>query len=143
MKTRHRITLLMGIGFGLMVSSHFAAAQVCKDEESMVDESKKSLAEVITTVKQESLANFEKSYHQKNVVNKLSFFGISVDGLLACEEKAEQDSSAPKEVVDAAKANHDTYAKLKEKIQHDHDTLKALTAPKEAKQFVEKLDEAT
>ena len=29
-----------------MVWPHFAAAQVCKDEESMVDESKKSLAEI-------------------------------------------------------------------------------------------------
>ena len=38
---------------------------------------------------------------------------------------------------------HETYAKLKEKLQHDHDTLKALAAPKDAKQFVEKLDEAT
>lgn len=142
MRTK-RITLLIGIGFGLMVSPHFAAAQGCKDEESMVDESKKSLAEVIALVKQESLANFEKSYHQKSVVNKLSFFGISVDGLLACEEKAEQDSSTPKDVADATKANHDTYAKLKEKIQHDHDTLKAIAAPKDAKQFVEKLDETT
>jgi len=143
MRTGSRITLLMGIGFGLMVSPHFVAAQVCKDEESMVDESKKALAEVITTIKQESLVNFEKSYHQKSVVNKLSFFGSTVDGLLACEEKAEQDSSATKEVVDAAKAKHETYAKLKDKIQHDHDTLKALAAPKEAKQYAEKLDEAT
>ncbi|MGO8817537.1 MAG: hypothetical protein ACLQVG_23065 [Terriglobia bacterium] len=143
MRTRRRITLLMGIGIGLMVSSQFAAAQVCKDEESMVDESKKSLAEIITAVKQESVANFEKSYHQKNVVNKLSFLGISLDGLIACDEKTEQDSSATKEAVDAAKAEHETYSKLKEKLQHDHDTLKALAAPKDAKQFVEKLDEAT
>jgi predicted amidohydrolase len=109
----------------------------------MVDESKKSLAEIITAVKQESLANFEKAYHQKNVVNKLSFLGISLDGLIACDEKTEQDSSATKEAVDAAKAEHETNVKLKEKLQHDHDALKALAAPKDAKQFIEKLDEAT
>ena len=57
----------------------------------MVDESKKALAEVITTVKQESLPDFEKAYHQKSVVNKLCFLGITVDSLLTCLEKAEQD----------------------------------------------------
>lgn len=143
MKISRRIAVVMGIGFGLIVWPHIATAQTCKDEESMVDESKKALAEVIVTVKQESLPDFEKSYHQKNVVNKLSFYGITVDSLLTCEEKAEQDSSTAKEAVDAAKAKHETYAKLKDKIQHDHEKLKGLTAPKDAKQYVEKLDEAT
>jgi len=134
---------MMGIGFGLMVWPHFAAAQACKDEESMVTESNKALVEVVNTVKGESLADFAKAFHQKSVVNKLSFFGTTVDDLLACEETAEQDSAASKEVVDAIKAKHDTYAKLKEKIHRDHDALKALAAPKAAKGFIEKLDEAT
>jgi len=143
MITGRWIALLMGIGLGLIVGPHFAAAQSCKDEQSMVDESRKLLAEEISTVKQESLPDFEKSYHQKSVVNKLSFFGVAVDSLLTCEEKAEQDTSASKEVTEAAKTKHDTYAKLKDRIQHDHDALKALTVPKDAKQYVEKLDEAT
>jgi len=109
----------------------------------MVAESKKALGEVLTTVRQESLPDFEKAYHQKNVVNKLSFYGIAVDSLLACDEKAEQNSAGTKETVDAAKAEHEAYAKLKEKIQHDRDTLKGLATPKDAKQYVEKLDEAT
>jgi hypothetical protein len=106
-----------------------------------VGESKKALAEAVTTVKQESLSDFEKAYHQKSVVNKLGFLGITVDSLLTCLEKDEQDQSASKEVVDAAKAKHETYAKLKDKIQHDHDTLKALAAPKQAKEYIAKLDE--
>jgi hypothetical protein len=143
MRTGHRITLMMGIGFGLMIWPHIAAAQACKDEQSMVDESKKSLVEVVNTVKQESLPDFERSYHQKNVINKLSFYGTSVESLLACEDKAAQDSSAAKDAADAARAKHDGYAKLKDKIQHDHDALKALTAPKDAKAYAEKLDEVT
>ncbi|MGO8791179.1 MAG: hypothetical protein ACLQVL_27870 [Terriglobia bacterium] len=137
------IALVMGIGFGLMAWPHSVAAQACKDETSMVDESKKALADAVSTVKQESLSDFEKAYHQKSVVNKLGFFGVTVDSLLTCLEKDAQDQSASKEVVDAAKAQHEIYVKLKDKIQHDHNTLKALAAPKQAKEYVEKLDEAT
>ncbi len=141
MRTIRGIALLMGLGFGLVVWPHFAAAQACKDEESMREASKNSLAELVATVKQESVPAFESSYHQKNAVNKLTFFGIAVDSLLTCLEKVEKDPSASKEVVEASKTQHETYAKLKEKIQHDRDTLKALTNPKEAKEYVEKLDE--
>jgi hypothetical protein len=143
MRKVRRTALLMCFGFGLLAGSHSALAQTCNDEESMVAESKKALGEVLITVKQESLPDFEKAYHQKNVVNKLSFYGIAVDSLLTCEEKVEQDSATAKDSVDAAKAKRETYAKLKDKIQHDHDTLKGLAAPKDAKQYVEKLDEAT
>jgi hypothetical protein len=132
----------MAIGFALMAWPHSARAQACKDEESMVGESKKPLAELVVTVKQESQPDFEKAYHQKSAVNKLTFLGIAVDGLVACLEKAAQDPSAAKDAVEAAKAKHETYAKLKAKIQQDRDTLKALTDSKEAKAYVEKLDEA-
>lgn len=142
MRIARGIALLMSIGFGLMAWPPIARAQTCKDEESMLEESKKPLAELIATVKQESLSDFEKSYHQKNIVNKLTFLGIAVDGLVKCLEKAGQDPSAPKEVVEASKAKHETYAKLRDKIQQDRDALKALTAPKEAKDYAEKLDEA-
>jgi hypothetical protein len=132
----------MAIGFALTAWPHKAAAQACKDEESMVEESKKALAQLIVTVKQESLPDFDRAYHQKSAVNKLNFLGIAVDSLLACLQKVGQDSSAAKDVVEAAKAKHETYAKLKAKIQQDRDTLKALTNSKDAKAYVEKLDEA-
>ena len=135
------IALLMGLGFALLAWPHFAVAQACKDEESMRDQSKKALVELVATVKHESLLDFQNAYHQKNAVNKLTFFGIAVDSLLTCLEKVEQDPSATKEVVEASKAKHETYAKLKEEIQRDRDALKGLTAPKEAKEYVEKLDE--
>jgi hypothetical protein len=143
MKIARRIALLMGLGFGLMAWPHFAAAQTCKDEQSMLEESKKDLTQLVTTVKQESLPDFEKSYHQKSVVNKLTFLGFAVQSLLTCLEKVEQDPAASKEIVEASKAQHENYEKLKEKIQHDLDALKALTTPKDAKVFAGKLDEAT
>jgi hypothetical protein len=142
MKIACRIALLMGLGFGLMAWPHFAAAQTCKDEQSMWDESKKDLSQLVTTVKQESLPDFEKAYHQKSVLNKLTFFGSAVQELLACLEKAEQDPASSKEIVAASKAQHEIYAKLQAKVQHDVDTLKSLTAPKDAKVYAGKLDEA-
>jgi hypothetical protein len=141
MKIACRIALLMGLGFGLLAWPHFAAAQTCQDELSMWEESKKDLTQLVTTVKQESLADYEKAYHQKSVLNKLTFLGIAVQGVLTCLEKAEQDPSASKEIVEASKTQHENYAKLKEKIQHDVGTLKALTSPKEAKVYAGKLDE--
>lgn len=141
MRIARRIVLLTSIGFGLMAWPHFAAAQACKDEQAMKDESKKALAELVSTVKQESLPDFERNYHQKNAVNKLNFFGMAVQGLLDCLEKAQQDPAASKEAVAESKAQYETYAKLKEKVQHDMDALKAMTASKDAKPFIEKLDE--
>jgi predicted amidohydrolase len=141
MRITRGIALLMAMGFALMAWPHVAVAQACKDDESMVEESKKALAELVTAVKQESLPDFEKAYHQKSSVNKLTFLGIAVDGLLKCLEKAEQDPSAPKEIVEASKAEYETSAKLKAKAQQDHDALNALTAPKNAKEYVEKLVE--
>lgn len=142
MRIARGIALLMAIGFGSMAWPHHAAAQACKDEESMVEESKKSLVGLVTTVKQESVQDFEKAYHQKSAVNKLTFFGIAVDSLVKCLEKVEQDPSTPKEVIEASKTRHEASAKLKEKVQQDRDALKALSAPKDAKEYVEKLDEA-
>jgi hypothetical protein len=143
MKMACRIVLLAGFGFGLMAWPPFAAAQACKDEQSMWEESKKDLTQLVSTVKQESVPDFEKAYHQKSVVNKLTFLGIAVQEVMTCLEKTQQDPAASKETVEACKAQHETFAKLKEKIQNDINTLKGLTDSKNAKAYAGKLDEVT
>jgi len=130
----------MGVVLGLLLCPRPLSAQACKDEESMVAFYKKDLAEMVETVKKESLPDFEKAYHQKSSLSKLTLYGLNVDTLLSCLDKAAQDTTATKEQVEAYKAKHETNAKLKGKIQQDGNKLKAAEAPKEAKALIEKFD---
>ena len=138
MKARMGTALLVGIGLGLLFSPRPLVAQACKDEESMVIEEKKTFAELVDAVKKESLADFQKDYHQKTALNRLTFYDTMTGGLVSCLEKASQDTAALKEDVDAAKAKHDLYASLKAKIDHERDTLKATQNAKDAKALIEK-----
>jgi hypothetical protein len=94
----------------------------------------------VQTVKKESLLDFAKAYHQKSCLTKLTLCGISVERLVSCLEKASQDTTATKEDVEAYKAKRETYAKLRDKVQHDRSALKATEAPKDAKALIEKID---
>ena len=105
----------------------------------MVAEYKKSVADMVEMVKKESLLDFEKAFHQKNVTTKLALFGSMVDGYIACLQKRASDSTTPKEDADAAKGKIDTYSKLKDKIKQDRDAVKAAPTGKEAKALIEKI----
>ena len=115
------------------------AAQVCKDEESMVADYKQAVTDMVETVKKESLPDFEKAYHQKNVTNKLTFFGGMVDGYISCLQKRASDPTTPKEDADTAKAKIDSYSTLRDKIKRDRDTVKTARTGKEAKALIEKI----
>jgi uncharacterized protein YaiL (DUF2058 family) len=106
----------------------------------MVNDYKKSLADLVGTVRKETLSDFQNAFHQKTSLTKLTLYGTVVGGLMSCLEKAEQDATATKEQVDAYKAKHETYAKLKDKIQQDRNALKAAEAPKSAKELIAKFD---
>ncbi len=125
---------------GFFLAPRPAAAQGCKDEEGMVSGYKKDMADLLTTVRKESLSDFEKAYHQKASAAKLSFYSSIVDSLVDCLDKAVKDPATPKEQLDSLKAKYDTYSKLKETIQHDRDGLKATQEPKDAKALIAKFD---
>jgi hypothetical protein len=133
MKRVGGLTLLVGAGVGLFLGPQWVYAQACKDEVSMVEASKQALVELTETVKKESLPDFERLNHQKSVVNKLSVHNSMLGGLVSCLEKAAQDTTAPKEQVAAAKAQHDASAKLREKIEHERGAIKDAQASKDAK----------
>jgi hypothetical protein len=133
------IALLVGAA-GFLLTPQRVSAQACKDEEEMSADYKQAMAGLVATVKKESLPDFEKAFHQKGTVTKLTLYGSMVGGLVTCLEKAAQDSATPKEQADAYKAKRETDVKLKDKIQHDRDTLKVMEASKDAKAFIEKLD---
>ena len=115
------------------------AAQVCKDEESMVADYKKAVTDMVETVKKESLSDFEKAYHQKNIANKLTFFGGMVDGYISCLQKSASDPATPKADADAAKGKIDSYRTLGDKIKQDRDAVKAAQTGKQAKVLIEKI----
>ncbi len=112
--------------------------QACKDEEMMSDESRKTLVELVDTVKKESLQDFQRAYHQKSCLNKLTFSLNAVNGVLACLDKAAQDTTAAKEDLDSYKAKQEAYAKRKERIEHDRKALKDAADAKDAKALIEK-----
>jgi len=114
-------------------------AQGCKDEEGMVADYKKAVTDMVETVKKESLQDFERAFHQKNVANKLTFFGSMVDGYISCLQKSASDPATPKEDADAAKRKIEAYSKLKDKIKQDRDAVKAEPTAKEAKALIEKI----
>ncbi len=114
--------------------------QACKDEEMMSDESRKALAELVGTVKKESLQDFQRAYHQKSCFNKLTFSLSAVNGVLTCLDKAAQDTTAAKEDLDAYKAKQEAYGKRKERIERDRKALKDAADAKDAKALIEKFD---
>ncbi len=134
------IALYCVIGALLLVWPQAGFGQACKDEESMVTDYEKSITDLTDTVKKESLPDFEKAYHQKNALTKLTLFTGIVEGEVSCLEKAETDSTATKEQVEEYKTKHEAFSKLKDRIQKDRDTLKSTEASKDAKALVAKLD---
>jgi uncharacterized protein YcbK (DUF882 family) len=134
------MALLVGAGVGLFLGPHQVLAQACKDEVSMVEASKQAFVELTETVKKESLADFQRLNHEKSVLNKLTINNSMLEETVSCLDKAAQDTTAPKEQVEAAKAQHDAFVKLQEKLQHARADIKAAPTPKDAKALIEKLD---
>ena len=130
--------LVLGSAFVLSLGSLQLSAQVCKDEEGMVADYKKAVTDLVETVKKESLQDFEKAFHQKTVMSKLTLLGSIVDGLISCLEKGVSNPTTLKEDADAAKAKIDAYNKLKDMIKQDRDALKAAPTEKEAKALIER-----
>ncbi len=126
-----------------MLAARPLRAESCKDEEAMLDDAKKSVVEIVDTVRKESLEDFQNKYHQKNALSKLSFLLLMVDQAVSCYQKASQDAAAPKDQVEAYKAKQEAYAKLKAKLQAERDALKSTEDPKNAKELVAKLDVST
>ncbi len=140
MRSTTGLVLLLGACLGFFLAPQQLAAQACKDEEAMVSDYKKDMADLLGTVRKESLTDFERAYHQKSSAAKLTFYSSIVDSLVECLDKATQDPTTPKEQVDGLKAKHETYAKLKGTIQHDRDALKGTEDPKNAKALIAKFD---
>jgi hypothetical protein len=142
MRNAIQFGLLMGAALVCFLSPRPVIAQVCKDEEAMVGNYQKSVGDLVQTVKKESLTDFERAYHQRGGVTKLSLWLNVLDGLESCLTNASQETTTTKEQADGYKAKLEAITTLKVKIQHDRDELKAAAAAKDAKAVVEKIDYA-
>lgn len=135
-----RLLLLCGVMSVGLLSQRPLFAQACQDEEAMVADYTKTITGLVAAVQKEGLADFERLYHRKSCLAKLTSCASFLDGLVACLEKAPQDPTATKEQNQAYKAKHESYSKLKEKVAQYRDSLKATEVGKEAKALIEKFD---
>ena len=117
-----------------------AEAAACGDDEAMVESYRQGLSGLIDTVRKENLAEFEKAYHQRTCLTKLSLSLGLVDELETCLDKAAQDPAASKEQAAAYKAKYEAYAKLKAKMDAEHKELKSAGESKAAKALIEKVE---
>jgi hypothetical protein len=131
---------IVSVGLAHPKEKQAPAPPPCQDEETMVGDYTKDLTSLTATVKGEDLTAFQRAFHRKTCLTKLTLCVPMLDGAAACFEKAASDPATPKDQVQAIKAKHDQYVKLKEKVGHYRDTLKATQAYKEAKALIEQFD---
>lgn len=135
-----RMSLVIGICVFTALVSRPLLAQACKDPESVVTNIQQDLVETVTTVRKESLSDFDAKFHQQATESKLSISLDTVNDLLSCLDKASHDTTATKAQLDAIKAKQETYTKLKTTLQQDSDSLKAAKDDKTAKAEIEKFN---
>lgn len=134
------ILLLAGVAWGITLSPRPLLAQGCSDDEAMVTDYVKDLGSLVDTTRKESLAEFEKEYHQRTCLTKLGLSLGLVKELQSCLDKAAQDPAATKDQTDGNKAKHDKYAKLQGAIEQDQKNLKGAGDSKGAKAVIGKFD---
>ncbi|HXH48939.1 MAG TPA: hypothetical protein VNM47_06300 [Terriglobia bacterium] len=138
MKRRILMIILTGpllFGLPFLQSLH---SQTCSDDEGMVKSYVQSIAELVGTVRKESLSEFTKDYHQQSCLTRLTLSLGIIDSLMDCLNKAAKDPAATPDQNAAVKDKLEKYAKLKSALEQDRDTLKAAKDTKTAKSVIEK-----
>jgi hypothetical protein len=134
------VLFFVSVGLAAVKEKQPPAPPPCQDEEVMVADYTKDLTALVTAVKGEGLQTFQSGYHRKTCLTKLTLFVTVLDGAAACFDKASQDPATSKDQIEACKANHDRYAKLKDKVSQYRDKLKATENFKESKAQIEQYD---
>ena len=138
MKCRILIIILAGsLSFGLFTHTSLFG-QTCNDDEGMVKSYVQSITDLVSTVKKEDLADFEKDYHGRSCLSRLTLSLGVINSLIDCLNKAAQSTTATKEQIAAIKTKLESYTKLKSALEQDRKTLKAAKDTKTAKSIIEK-----
>jgi len=140
MKWRTGAILLLGTLLTMCLPGRTLLAQACKEEETMVEDYKKGLTEMVEKVKAESLEEFTRAYHQKSCLSKLSLCSSIVTIANECLDKASQDPATAKEQGKDIEAKRQSYNALKAKTEVYSKELKDAESPKDAKALIAKFD---
>ena len=140
MKSVMGIVLLGGIFWISLLSPRPVFAQACQGDEAAADAFQKSLIELVSKVKKESLQEFQRAYHQRSGLTTLTLCYQAANDAMSCLEKAAKDPATAKEEVDADQAKREAYAKLRDKVEQDRNALKAAKAPQDAKALIGKFE---
>jgi hypothetical protein len=100
----------------------------------------KDMTSLTATVKGEDVAAFQRAFHRRTCLTELTLCASMLDSAVACFERAAEDPATPKGQVESRKAEPDRDAKVKRKVSHSRDTLKATEGGKEAKALIEQFD---
>ena len=137
MKRRILVVILAGpLLFGLPIRQSLLG-QTCSDDEGIVKSYVQSIADLVGTVKKESLSDFEKDYHEQSCLSRLTLSLGVINSLIDCLNKAAKDTTATQGQIAAIKSKLQTYAKLKSALDQDRDSLKAAKSAKTAKSLIE------
>lgn len=115
-------------------------AQSCDDDDAMAQGSVATIADLVATVKKETLADFQTKYHQKSAVSKLAFAIAGLDEAIECRSKAGQDSTATPDQAAANRSKQESDTKLRQRFDQYRKELKATDDPKAAKALIESFD---
>lgn len=138
MKRRILTIILAGpLLFGLPILQSIRG-QTCSDDEGMVKSYVQSLTDLVSTVKKESLDDFQRDYHGQSCLTRLTLSLGIVNSLIDCLNKAAKDPAATPAQLAAIKAQLASYTQLKTALERDRSALKAAKDTKTAKSIIEK-----
>ncbi|MGH9326499.1 MAG: hypothetical protein ACRD2B_07420 [Terriglobia bacterium] len=135
-----RMSMVAGICFSVALFSQPLLAQACKDPETVVTNIQQDLAGTVTSVRKESLGDFDAKFHQQATESKLAISVDTVNDVLSCLAKASHDTTVTKAELDVIKTKQATYSKLKTTLQQYSSSLKAAKDDKTAKAEIEKFN---
>ena len=104
----------------------------------MVKSYVQSITDLVSAVKKESLADFERDYHEQSCLTRISLSLGIIDSLIDCLNKSAKDPTATKEQIAAINGKLQIYVKLKSALEQDRDALKSAKNAKTAKSLIEK-----
>ena len=137
MNLKSAIALAVLVPAALAATAPPLQAQACKDEKEVLQAMMQDLVQAVADIKKESEADFEAKYHRKACLNKLTFASGAAGDASQCLQKAGGDATAPADQQSAAKSEGESDAKLKERLSHYRESLKAAADGKESKTLIE------
>ena len=109
----------------------------CIDEEGIVTYYHGQMSELLGKIKQESISQFERNYHRKQVKNFLTFWVGAYADTRDCYKRMAQEPTTPKKLAKELEAKHESSGKQVEQVKGWRDSVRDASSPKDAKSVIE------